>query len=905
VAAQPTGTVTLLFSDIEGSTRLLERIGAERYRETLELHREVLRASFERHAGYEVDTEGDSFFVTFSSAGDAVAAALAAQRGLSATDWPGGHAVSVRIGIHTGHPLAVPSNYVGMDVHRAARIMAAAHGGQVLVSKTTRELLDEPFPVRDLGEHRLKDLSLPQRLFQIDVGIGADDFPPIRTLENRPTNLPAQRTSLVGRRQELAQLHALLVRADAPVVTVTGPGGTGKTRLALQAAAEAVDEFPNGVFFVSLAPLRSAELVVPTVAQTLGLREDPGGSIAETLRAFLTDKRILLLVDNFEHVTGAAEALAAACAPASEVKLLVTSRTPLHLSGEHTFPLAPLALPESPALADLARAEAVTLFVERALAARPDFELTETNAAAVADLCSRLDGLPLAIELAAARVRVLPPKAILNRLNQRFRLLTGGARDADARQQTLQATLDWSYDLLDEAEKTLFARLSVFKGGFRIEAAEEITDPDPDRDLGLGVLDGILALAEKSLLREREDFDGNPRFWMLESIRSYAAERLATSPERGRVADAHLRYYVRFAQDAEPHWRDPDAGPWLPLFKVEVDNLRAAIAHARATGQVALAVELLSTGAWLWDLEHVSEARVVLGEILPQARDRTSEEILASAEFALMIWGRHDAARDEEEIRRAIATCDAVGRRDLAALARITLAGFLWYRGERDQASELLAAAERTAGELADGGVQSWAVGLRVAMLAETGEIEAARALLNTERGSPYYATNTNHLIGTLLNASDIELGLEDGAAAMVFAEQALARAMETNDTFQLPDAHMSVAHAALLVGEHERAGHHAQLADEAELRIRPTSGLSRLQEELRVVRASIAAATGETEIALAEWRKTQRSLEESGQQLSLPVQRLAERYLIGKASAGLAEPPPTFDQLPSMQPPA
>src|SRR5581483_3680955 len=386
VAAQPTGTATLLFSDIEGSTRLLERIGAERYRETLELHREVLRASFERHAGYEVDTEGDSFFVTFSSAGDAVAAALAAQRGLSATDWPGGHAVSVRIGIHTGHPLGVPSNYVGMDVHRAARIMAAAHGGQVLVSKTTRELLDEPFPVRDLGEHRLKDLSLPQRLFQIDVGIGADDFPPIRTLENRPTNLPAQRTSLVGRRQELAQLHALLVRADAPVVTVTGPGGTGKTRLALQAAAEAVDEFPNGVFFVSLAPLRSAELVVPTVAQTLGLREDPGGSIAETLRAFLTDKRILLLVDNFEHVTGAAEALAAACAPASEMKLLVTSRTPLHLSGEHTFPLAPLALPESPALADLARAEAVTLFVERALAARPDFELTETNAAAVADL---------------------------------------------------------------------------------------------------------------------------------------------------------------------------------------------------------------------------------------------------------------------------------------------------------------------------------------------------------------------------------------------------------------------------------------------------------------------------------------------------------------------------------------
>ena len=321
-------------------------------------------------------------------------------------------------------------------------------------------------------------------------------------------------------------------------------------------------------------------------------------------------------------------------------------------------------------------------------------------------------------------MRVLPPKAILDRLNQRFHLLTGGARDVDARHQTLHATLDWSYDLLDEAEKTLFARLSVFTGGFRIEAAEEIADPD--RDLSLSVVDGILALAEKSLLREREDFDGNPRFWMLESIRSYAGERFATSPERRRIADAHLQHYVRFANNAEPHWRDPD---------------------------------------------------------------------------------------------------------------------------------------------------------------------------------KPYYATNTNHLIGTLLSASDIELGLGDGAAAMVLAEQALARAAETNDTFQLPDAHRSVAHAALLVGEYERAGHHAQLADEAELRVRPTSGLSRLQEELRVVRASIAAATGETDLALAEWRKTQRSLEESGRQLSLPVQRLAERYLVGGAGAAPAEPPTTFDQFPSTQP--
>src|SRR6266545_4163638 len=489
MAEAPTGTVTLLFSDIEGSTRLLQRTG-NAYADLLAEHRRLLSEAFERHHGFEVDSKGDAFFVAFASAGDAAAAAAQAQRALAHHPWPGETEIRVRMGLHSGEPRLIESRYVGLDVHQAARVMAAGHGGQVLLSASTRALLDDRFQVRDLGDHRLKDLSGPQRLYQLLVEDLPVEFPPLKTLDNRPTNLPAQPNAFIGRVDELEELEKLLRRDDVRLLTLTGRGGAGKTRLALQVAASVVEQFDNGVFFVSLAPVRDWELVVPTIAQTLGLREQSGESVIETLTEYLRDKQLLLVLDNLEQVVAAAPMLAGVLRSAPGLNVLATSRTPLRLSGE------------------------------RAHAAVAEFALTDENEAAVAEICVRLEGLPLAIELAAPRVRALPPPALMRRLDARLKLLTGGAQDLDERQRTLRGTIEWSYDLLLAEEKALFERLGVLVGGCRPEAAEALCDADGE--LGIDVLDGLGSLVEKSLLRQKADSDGEPRFWMLETIREYA-----------------------------------------------------------------------------------------------------------------------------------------------------------------------------------------------------------------------------------------------------------------------------------------------------------------------------------------------------------------------------------------------
>ena len=520
----PTGTVTLLFTDIEGSTRLLQRAG-DAYPSLLDEHRRVLRAAFSSHDGVEVDAQGDAFFVAFASAQDAAAAAVAAQQALAGHDWPDNREIRVRIGLHTGEPTAVGGRYVGLAVHQGARVMAAGHGGQVLVSESTRALLDDRFQARDLGEHRLKDLAGPHHLYQLLVEGLPADFPPLKTLENRPTNLPVLANALIGRSRELKETQALLARDEVRLLTLTGAGGTGKTRFALQIAAEQLEEFANGVFFVSLAPIRDWELVVPTIAQTLGLREQPGETRLETLTEYLRDKQLLLLLDNFEQVVPAAPEISGLLAAAPEINVLVTSRTRLRLSGERTYPVPPLELPNPEQLVDagaLMEYEAVRLFVERAQAATSDFAVTDVNVQAVAEICIRLDGLPLAIELAAPRVRALPAPALLRRLDQRLRLLTGGAQDVDERQRTLRATLEWSYDLLLDSEKVVFAELGTFIGGCRLEAAEAVCDPRGE--LGLELLGSLESLVEKSLLLQRADPDGEPRFWMLETIREFAID---------------------------------------------------------------------------------------------------------------------------------------------------------------------------------------------------------------------------------------------------------------------------------------------------------------------------------------------------------------------------------------------
>ncbi len=454
----PTGTVTFLFTDIEGSTSLLQQMG-ESYANILTEHCQLLRTAFHAHRGHEVDTQGDAFFVAFARASDAVSAAVAAQRALATQSWPQGVAMRVRMGLHTGEPSLVSEGYVGLDVHYAARLMSAAHGWQVLLSQTTRDLVEHDLPegvsLRDLGEHRLKDLQRPSRLYQLVIADLPAEFPPLKTLDVCFNNLPVQFTQLIGREQQIAAVQHLLHREDVRLVTLTGPGGTGKTRLGLQVAAELCDLFTDGVYFVNLAPISDAEFVVPTIAQTLGLREVAGQSLPERLQEELHQKQLLLVLDNFEQVVSAAPQLVDLLATCPRLKLLVTSREVLHVWAEHEFAMPPLAVPDPthpPELAALPHYEAVTLFIERAQAVKSDFQVTDANARAVAEICMRLDGLPLAIELAAARVKLFTPQALLSRLEQRLQVLTSGARDAPIRQQSLRNTIAWSYELLHAQE---------------------------------------------------------------------------------------------------------------------------------------------------------------------------------------------------------------------------------------------------------------------------------------------------------------------------------------------------------------------------------------------------------------------------------------------------------------------
>ena len=596
MAEQPQGTVSLLFSDIEGSTTLLRELGRERYAEGLETHRRLLREAFEGHGGYEVDSEGDAFFVAFDDVREAVAAAADAQRAVANHEWPDGHAFRLRMGIHTGEPLAVPPKYVGLDVHKAARIMAAGHGGQVLLSEATQKLLRSDLPegvaLGDLGEHRLKDLLQPEPLAQLVIEGLESAFPALKTLGNRPTNLPVQPNSLIGREREMAELLALLRDEGVHLLTLTGPGGTGKTRLGLQVAAELLEDFRSGVFFVSLAPISDSDLVVPAIAEALALREVAGEQLFETLIGYLREKQMLLVLDNFEQVIGAAADVANLLRPCPDLRLLVTSRERLRVTRENVYAVPPLHLPEETEdLAALARSDAVALFSTRAHAATGQFALTEENASAVVGICRRLDGLPLAIELAAARASAVPPRALLERLQRRLPFLTSGARDAEERQWTLRRTIDWSYDLLSPEEQRLFARLAVFVDGCRIEAAEAVCDADAD-------LDGLTSLVEKNLLRQRSDPDGHPRFMMFETIREFATERLADAGALESVRNRHADYYFSFIDDVLD--AKLTIAEELARLANEQANLRAALGWANEQGNAARLASAVGRLYRLW-----------------------------------------------------------------------------------------------------------------------------------------------------------------------------------------------------------------------------------------------------------------------------------------------------------------
>ena len=634
----PTGTVTLLFTDIEGSTRLLQQLGAG-YADVLATCRHLLRAAFHQWNGSEVDTQGDAFFVAFARATDAVSAAVAAQRALASHSFPNGVTVRVRMGLHTGEPLPTADGYVGLDVHHAARIMSVGHGGQVLLSQTTRDLVQHSLPegvsMRDLGQHRLKDLQHASCLFQLVIAGLPADFPSLQTLDSRPNNLPVQLTPLIGREQEVTAVQRLVQREGVRLVTLTGPGGTGKTRLGLQVAAELSEVFPDGVYFVNLAPISDPALVVPTIAHTLDLKEVADQALLDLMNAFLREKQVLLLLDNFEQVVSAGVQVTALLAACPKLKVVVTSRIVLHVRGEQEFAVPPLALPDPkhlPDLVALSQYEAVALFIQRAQAVKSEFQVTKANASAVAEICVRLDGLPLAIELAAARIKMLPPQALLARLGQRLAVLTSGARDTPARQQTLRNTIEWSYKLLDVHEQRLFRRLSIFVGRCTLESAEAVCASLGDGDTTNSVLDGAASLVDKSLLQLAEQEGEEPRLVMLETIREYGLEALAASGELEAARRVHAAYYLALAEEGKPEpWGKPQA-VWLQRLEQEHDNMRAALqwlVEQEETREGAHTIELaLRLGGALgsfWQARgHASEGRTFLERALARSEGVTA-----------------------------------------------------------------------------------------------------------------------------------------------------------------------------------------------------------------------------------------------------------------------------------------
>ncbi|HEV8252498.1 MAG TPA: tetratricopeptide repeat protein [Candidatus Limnocylindria bacterium] len=606
----PTGTVTFVFTDIEGSTRLAQDLGAG-WPPLLERHREIARAVWAEQHGVEIGTEGDSFFVVFTRAPQAVAAAVSVQRGLAAEAWPDGAQIRIRMGMHTGEGVLSGGGYVGLDVHRAARIANAGHGGQVLLSATTRALVEGSLPrgvtLREMGEHRLKDLSRPERIWDLVIEGMASDFPALRTLNAVPNNLPMQLTSFLGRQREIAEGRQLLI--DGRLLTLTGPGGTGKTRLSLQIAADATDRFPDGIYFVPLGTISQSDLVLPTIAQVLGL-VDPGTRPLDRLVEHIGAKCFLLVLDNFEQVNDAAPQIAELLARAPKISVLVTSRSPLRVSGEQEFPVPPLGVPDPkhlPDLEQLSTYESVALFTERAMAVRPDFTVTSTNAPAVAEVCVRLDGLPLAIELAAARVRVLSPQAIMERLGDRLKLLSGGSRDLPERHQTLRGAIAWSYDLLDEADKRVFARLAVFAGGATLEAIERVAFEPGD---AVDPLDALTSLVDKSLVREESDPDGEPRFRMLSTIREFATERLEEQGEAEEMGERHAAWVLALVQDGAAGIFGPDQKAILDRDEREHDNIRAALARAIAHGHAEMAMQIFAASWRFWQMRgYLAEAR--------------------------------------------------------------------------------------------------------------------------------------------------------------------------------------------------------------------------------------------------------------------------------------------------------
>ncbi|HZK51472.1 MAG TPA: tetratricopeptide repeat protein [Actinomycetota bacterium] len=611
----PSGTVTLLLTDIEGSTKLWTERPRAMF-QAVSRHHAIIGNAIERRGGMmpRDQGEGDSIFAAFPRASDAVAAAVAIQLALQDEPWPEGVALRVRLALHTGEPRLADGNYFGQTVSRCARLRGLANGGQTLLSSATMELVRDDLPPgasgKDLGTHRLKDFARPEAVYQLTHPDLPDNFPPLHSDDARADNLPLQLTTFVGREQEITEIKDLL--ASIRLVTLVGTGGCGKTRLAIEVGRQLLAEFEDGVHLVALASLSDSSLVVSRIAQSVGLQESAGEAPFDGLANFLRDKHMLLMLDNFEGVIEAAALISELLTKCPDIKVLATTRASLRVSSEHEFQVPPLELPELdylPDIVELSRHSAVKLFVERAQAIKADFALTNANARIIAEICHRLDGLPLAIELAAVRVKLLPPAVLLDRLSSRLDLLTGGPRDLPARQQTLRNAIDWDYTLLEPEEQTLFRRLAVCRGGLSLDAATAVATAAGE--IGLDLFDGLDSLVGKSLLRQVPSLEDEPRFGMLQTIREYALDVLDATDESDATRQAHANFYLGLAERASERLRGPDQVRWLEALEFDHDNLQDALEWSKRNDDWGVLLRLTAGMSYFWSIRgYVSEGRL-------------------------------------------------------------------------------------------------------------------------------------------------------------------------------------------------------------------------------------------------------------------------------------------------------
>lgn len=648
----PVGTITFLFTDIEGSTKLWET-QPEAMRSALARHDFLLRSAIEQYDGHIFKTVGDAFCAAFSSPLQAMSAALAAQQALKTETWPEFTPLKVRIALHTGVAEARDADYFGQPLNRVARLLSAGHGGQILLTLATQELIRDTLPpdvsLEDLGAHRLRDLARSEQVFQLLHPDLLAAFPPLKSLENTlfPNNLPQQLTSFIGREKAMAEVKSLL--AKTRLLTLTGSGGCGKTRLSLQVAADVLEDYSDGVWLIELAPLTDPALVPQKVAQTLGIPEEAGQTIQQTLIESLKSKHLLLLLDNCEHlITACAQLTAALLRSCPQVKALATSREALGIAGEQTYRISSLSAPDPaqiPTPQSLSQYEAVQLFLERALLVKSDFAITNQNAPALAQVCYHLDGIPLALELAAARVRSLSIEDINSKLDSRFRLLTGGDRTALPRQQTLRALIDWSYDLLNAQEKVLWQRLSVFAGGWMLSAAEQVGMGENTAGESIEdweILDLLTSLVDKSLVIA-EELEGIARYRMLETVRQYGAEKLQASGEMEPVRGSHRDYFLALTEEIKPKLGGSEQAHWLEVLEAEHDNLRLALTFCLEEGDGGAAgLRLAGALAQFWMIRgHLSEGRQHLTAILsrsigPDYRTARANALNGSGTLALL-----------------------------------------------------------------------------------------------------------------------------------------------------------------------------------------------------------------------------------------------------------------------------